>query len=65
MALEKSIRQRVDAINKQIENLQKEREYVQNECPHKNIKSVNYMYREGATLPADVCADCDKVIQFL
>lgn len=66
MALGKlSIKQRVEAINKMIKELEDERTKIQEECPHENTTNVNYMYRVGATAPAEVCQDCGKVVQFL
>jgi len=57
-------RERINQINKQIEEFEDLRKEIQeNECPHENTDVVEYMWRIGSTMPATVCLDCDKFIK--
>jgi hypothetical protein len=56
-------RERIDQINKQIKDLESKRTEIQEECPHENTKDVDYMWRIGSTMAAEVCSDCYKFIK--
>ncbi len=56
-------RDKVDKINKKIKELNKKLTQIQLDCPHTNTKEITSTYRIGASCPAIVCMDCDKIIR--
>jgi hypothetical protein len=58
-----SIRQAIDAVDEEIQQLQAEREEIQTSCKHNNTHIVDYMWRPGATYKVKACKDCDKLLE--
>ena len=56
---------RIDTINAEIKQLEKKRKKLQDDCPHKQTKVVNYSWRPGCVDEVYMCTECNTIIKFL
>lgn len=62
---QKQIKHQVDFFCNAIRDAQIGLDEVRNRCKHPNTFEGNYEWRVGATLEAEICADCGKLIKYL
>lgn len=58
-------RDKINIINSQIKDLEKQRDGLRKQCNHKNVKVVKWSWRIGVVDDAEVCADCDEFLYYV
>ena len=57
-----AIKEQIAGINARILDLQNLRKVVQDNCPHRETKDGEYSYRIGASMVANICTECGKIL---